>query len=234
MQSAGVSPFSESRVNGRLTVSDWLTGRVRYAISGGIDSWDGTRKTASLGGALEHRAFRDRVSLVVNLTQWLPITSEPAFRASGAHALFRSSDVPSTWVLRAGAGVEHVGDAAPLALWPGAGGGHARPALLRAHPLLHDGVIDASRSSAFGRTLTTANVEIQRWLDRPMLPRMGIAGFADVAQARRGPATDPLTMQIDVGGGLRVKVPGWESILRVDVAHGVRDGRNAMTFGWLF
>jgi hypothetical protein len=41
-------------------------------------------------------------------------------------------------------------------------------------------------------------------------------------------------VQVDVGTGLRVKVPGWERTLRVDVAHGVRDGRNAVTVGWLF
>jgi hypothetical protein len=231
---AGTAPFSESRVHGGLTVSDWLTGRVRYAFSSGLDSWQGSRKTVSLGGTLEQRAFQDRVSLVVNATQWLPITGEPAFHAAGAQAIFRSSGVPSTWVLRAAAGIEQVGDAAPLALWPGAGAGHARSGLLRAHPLLDDGVIDARRSSAFGRTLTSAKVEVQRWLDRPLLPRMGVAGFADVAHARRGATADQPMFQIDVGAGLRVKVPGWDSVLRVDVAHGTRDGRNAITFGWLF
>jgi hypothetical protein len=231
----GAAPFAESRAHGGLTVSDWLTGRTRYSLSGGFDAWDGTRKAASVGGSLEQRAFQDRVALEVNLTQWLPVaTSAPGFHAAGARALYRSSVVPSTWLFRAGAGIEQVGDAAPLAVWPGAGAGQARSALLRAHPLLDEGVIDVSGAAAFGRTLASANVEIQRWLDRPLLPRIGVAGFADLAKARRGNAADQLPLQIDVGAGLRVKIPGWDSVLRVDVAHGTRDGRNAITFGWLF
>jgi hypothetical protein len=231
--SAGTAPFRDSRVHGGLAISDWLIGDVRYTIGGGLDSWDRTSKTVSLGGTLERRAFQDRVSLAGDLTQWLPVTGEPSFRAAGAHVLFRSSVVPSTWVLRAAAGIDRVGQAAPLALWPGAGAGQARSALLRAHPLLDDGVIDMSRS-AFGRTLTSSSVEVQRWFERPLLPRLGMAAFTDVAQARRGAATEPLRLQIDVGAGLRVRIPGWESVLRIDVAHGARDGRNAITFGWLF
>jgi hypothetical protein len=39
---------------------------------------------------------------------------------------------------------------------------------------------------------------------------------------------------VDVGGGLRVHVPGIERLLRIDVAHGLRDGANAVTVGWTF
>jgi hypothetical protein len=39
---------------------------------------------------------------------------------------------------------------------------------------------------------------------------------------------------VDLGAGVRIRVPGWQSTLRVDVAHGLRDGRHALTFGWLF
>jgi hypothetical protein len=38
---------------------------------------------------------------------------------------------------------------------------------------------------------------------------------------------------LDIGGGLRIKIPGAEGVLRIDIAHGVRDGKNALTFGWL-
>lgn len=231
---AGSPALRESRVHGGLTVSDWLTGRVRYSLSGGFDSWDGTRKAASAGAALERRMLDDRVSVAIDAKKWLPVTGDPAFHAVGARAWFRSSSTSSTWVFRAVAGVEHVGDAAPLAVWPGAGDGQARTPLLRAHPLLEGGVIDARRSSAFGRTLTYSNTEVQRWFDRPRLPQVGIAGFVDVARAGRRETAHRPVAQVDVGTGLRVKVPGWERILRVDVAHGVRDGRNAVTVGWLF
>jgi hypothetical protein len=34
--------------------------------------------------------------------------------------------------------------------------------------------------------------------------------------------------------GVRLRIPGAAGVLRADVAHGVRDGANAVTFGWQF
>jgi hypothetical protein len=137
-------------------------------------------------------------------------------------------------VMRGAAGVERAGDAAPFSLWPGAGEGQVRAPLLRAHPLLSDGVVDLTSSSAFGRTLTFASAETQRWLARPSLVRLGVAGFVDVAQASRQATDDGARLQVDPGVGLRIKIPGTPGVLRADVAHGIRDGANALTFGWLF
>jgi hypothetical protein len=36
----------------------------------------------------------------------------------------------------------------------------------------------------------------------------------------------------DVGAGLRIRVPGWGRVLRLDVAHGLTDGANAFTVGF--
>jgi hypothetical protein len=41
-------------------------------------------------------------------------------------------------------------------------------------------------------------------------------------------------LQLDFGAGLRVKLTGAAGVLRVDIAHGISDGANALTFGWLF
>jgi hypothetical protein len=137
------------------------------------------------------------------------------------------------WVYQSAIGATSVSDAAPLAIWPGAGEGIARAALLRAHPLLHDGTIDLGGSSAFGRTLVNGTVEAQRWLDRPLLVRIGLAGFVDAARASRRAASGGEAVQIDLGAGVRIKVPGSAGVLRIDAAHGTRDGRNALTVGWL-
>lgn len=223
----------ESRTRGGLTIGDWLPGGVRYALSTGLDAWSGGRKAASIGGTLEHVAFRDRLSLSIDATQWAPVTGGAAFRSVAARALARSSSDAHGWVARATIGFERVSDAAPLALWPGAGDGQARAPLLRAHPLLRDGVVDMTASSAFGRTLAFGSAEAQRWLERPSIVRLGIAGFADVARASRQSVTGGLA-HVDVGAGLRLKIPGAPGVLRADVAHGLRDGANALTFGWLF
>ena len=228
------SRIVESRTHGGLTVGDWVSGNLRYSVTTGLDAWSGGRKTASLGGGLERTAFGDRLSMSIDATQWAPLTGGAAFRSAGARAIARSSVDTRGWVSRGAIGFERVSDAAPFALWPGAGEGYVRAPLLRGHPLLSEGVVDLTGASAFGRTLTFASAELQRWFERPALVRLGIAGFADVARASRQAAAGGTPAQIDLGAGLRIRIPGTPGVLRADVAHGLHDGANALTFGWLF
>jgi hypothetical protein len=232
---SGRSSFvRQSRTRGALTMSDWLTGGVRYEIGAALDAWDGQRKTASIGGSIERRTFGDRVSISGDATRWMPVTTGPAFHSVGAHLVARSSTAFGGIVYQVAFGATRVSDAAPFAIWPGAGDGHARAPLLRAHPLLNDGVIDVDGDSAFGRTLVNAGMETQRWFARPAFVRVGVAGFVDAARASRRASSGGEALQIDVGTGLRVKVPGSAGVLRLDVARGVRDRANALTVGWLF
>jgi hypothetical protein len=225
--------LATSRLHGGLAVGDWLTGNVRYAVSAAIDAWDGA-KAPSVGVEIERRIANDRVAITAAATSWLPVFTGQQFSSTGARVRYISRANPRRWILRTAAGVDRASDGAPMPLWPGAGEGRARMPLLRAHPLLNGGAIAVSRSSAFGRTLSYATVEGQRWFDRPMLPRVGVAAFADLARASRSINGVRGVAQVDVGGGLRMRVPGSDGVLRVDVAHGMRDGRNALTFGWIF
>ena len=223
----------ESRTHGGLAISDWLSSRVRYTVTTGLDAW-GTNKAASIGGSLERVAFANRLTLSIGGTQWMPVNGGPAFGLTSAHVGARSSTELQGWVGRSELGLERVGDAAPLTLWRGAGEGQVRSPLLRAHPLLTDGVVDLSSAAVFGRTVAYGTGELQRWLDNPPLVRVGFAAFADVARASRQFSGGDTPVQVDIGGGLRIKVPGTPGVLRADFAHGVRDGANALTFGWLF
>jgi hypothetical protein len=203
-------------------------------VSTGIDVWSGDRKAASIGAALERAAFSDRLSLSINATQWAPLTGEAAFRSLGARVNARSSADTQGWVTRTSIGVERVSDEAPLALWPGAGEGQMRAPLLRAHPLLNNGVVDLTSASAFGRTLAFGSAEVQRWFERPTIARLGVAVFTDLGRASRQAADGHTPVYVDAGAGLRIKIPGTPGVLRADVAHGLRDGANALTVGWLF
>jgi hypothetical protein len=223
----------ESRTRGAVTMSDWLTSNVRYELSSGLDAWSGGRKAASFGGAIERRALRDRVAVSVDATRWLPMTSAKAFQSAGARMAVRSSTDLRGWVYRGATGATRASDAAPYALWPGAGEGHARAPLLRAHPLLRDGVVDLSESAAFGRAIWYGTAEAQRWLDRAAPLRIAFAGFVDVARATRRATPGRDAVQTDVGVGWRVKVPGSAGMLRVDIGHGLRDGSDALTVGWI-
>ena len=103
--------------------------------------------------------------------------------------------------------------------------------LLRAHPLLVDGVISGPM---FGERLAYANAEAQHWFEKPLLVRIGVAAFTDVARVWRPLSSTGDPFQVDVGLGLRLRVPGRQGILRVDYGRGIRDGADALTFGWQF
>ena len=91
---------------------------------------------------------------------------------------------------------------------------------------------DRRRHSA--ESLAYGSAEAQRWFDRPWLAHFGIAGFVDVARAARRAAGDMSPIHVDVGTGIRLRIPGMAGALRIDGAHGLRDGANALTFGWQF
>jgi predicted double-glycine peptidase len=230
----GVTPstFDEARTHASLTVSDWLTPRVRYSVTGGADTWRGrsySGRTALAGGSLEYRWLDDRIAVSGTATAWAPAS----FVTSGVRTAYRSSFASQGWVYLADAGVDRASNSAPLATWPGAGDGHSRDLLLRAHPLLESGAIDLDEHSAFGRTVLYTHAEAQRWFAPDRVVRPAIAVFADAAQASRRQQASTVT-QFDVGAGLRVKLPGASGALRVDVAHGLRDGADALTVGWQY
>lgn len=232
---SGTGTMRESRLHGGLTVSDWLTSRVRYSLNAGVDAWTGDeRKTAAIGAAIERRWLADRAALEVHGTNWIGVGSSEGFSAGGVRLGLQSSRDARGWVALGTVGFDRVSERAPLQVWPGAGDGHARVPLLRAHPLLDDGVISVGPSTAFGRSLSYGTVEAQRWLDKPMLVRVGLAGFVDAARAWRRVAGNDSPTQVDIGAGLRLRIPGTVGLLRADVAHGVRDGGNAVTFGWQY
>jgi predicted double-glycine peptidase len=236
------STLREERAHGGVAIADWLNGNLRYELTAGLDSWDGARRTASVGAMLDRRLARDRLSIAADAAVGMPLTTDPGFRAAGLRVTFRSSTRETrrpanpesggpVGALILTGGVDAVSAAAPLAFWPGAGEGHARRPLLRAHPLLVDGVISGP---TFGERLAYGNAEAQHWFEKPLLVRIGLAAFTDVARVWRPLSSTGDPFQVDVGLGLRLRVPGRQGVLRVDYGRGIRDGSDALTFGWQF
>jgi len=160
----GAAPLRDERTHVGFTSSDWLTGAVRYSLSASFDSWKNGPTAPAFGGSLDRRWFDDRLSVAADVTAWFPVRGDDEngrFAAAGARATVGSSRRSTTWVGEATVGMDGVTDEAPMMLWPGAGDGRARPLLLRAHPLLDDGIIDATGREVFGRTLGYVNVEGQ-------------------------------------------------------------------------
>jgi predicted double-glycine peptidase len=231
-----VAETVESHAHGGLSVSDWLAPGIRYVASAGFDAWrqaGANRRAAFVGASLERRWFDDRWSMTGKGTAWLPVSGGSTLRDAGVRTAFVSSASKKGSVYLADLGAERVSDAAPLELWPGATDGHASPLLVRAHPLLDDGIFSIANGSVFGRTVKYASAEAQRWFEPKTAIHLGVATFVDLASASRGPTPEHGgAVQLDLGIGLRIGIPGSERSLRVDLAHGTRDGADALTIGW--
>jgi hypothetical protein len=176
---------------------------------------------------IRYQTIDDRFSTSAGTTIWTHHGSE-WFASSSLE--WRSKVRHEGSVLLARAGASLASEGTPLLSWSGAGAGQARAELLRAHPLLHDGVI---RDAVFGRGLVSGGVEWRRWaapIKRVM--RFGPALFVDTARAYDVPEYGDPRAHVDAGAGLRLAIPG-AGVLRTDVAVGLRDGKWAFSVGWL-
>lgn len=203
--------LDQERRHAAVAVSDWPSAHLRYRIGAALDRWNNGATHVSLVAGLDRRFAQDRVALAAETT------ATTGYGTGTFSARWRSSRTEFTGVTAA-ATVTAVTRHAPLDLWPGGDTGVVRRTLLRAHPLLDDGVIDASR---LHRTLVHATVEYQRPLLFRPLARFGWAAFLDAARD-----------DVDAGAGLRLRVPGAPGALRIDLARGLRDGRVALSAAW--
>jgi hypothetical protein len=226
------SIVEESRRRVEFTISNWTMTGLRWEGSVALDRLRPARSAAggqafAVAGTAHQRLASDRAYLEARAGYWVGdvSTSTLAFRSEWRSRLANEGRV---WIAQAGA--DRAAANAPLALWPGAGTGHGRDVLLRAHPLLENGIV---RGGAFGQRLIHAGVEGRHWLRPRRQPiRFAPAVFLDAARAFRGLDGAGQRWQFDAGLGVRVSVPG-SGVLRVDVAHGLRDGRTALSVGWV-
>ena len=211
---------------GVLGSSIWLEPWLRARLRAGFERWDGRGSFIRSGAGFDIRAGGDRVALATSLDAWLSTDGRPGFGRISADAAFKSRDRLQGLVLTLTAGVEAVDQDSPPTLWPGAGTGFARQNLLRAHPLLNDGVISGP---AFDRHLATGGAEFVYWFDLGSGFLMGGAGFLDFARSWGVRKADSFT---DAGVGLRLGTSAREAVLRIDVATGLDDDEFAVSVGW--
>lgn len=213
------------RVGARLGVSDWMTGRLRWDVSAGVDEWAGETARGSIGGGARWASLDDRVDASAGVQAWL---GHAGFATIDAGVRARSSSAVRGRVFRGTGGVQIATDTTPLDLWWAGDTGHARVALVRAHPLLDQGRLRVER---LGRAVAHASLEAQRWwtVVRPVSAAAAVFGdVARTARRRDGPALG----DVDVGVGARVAVAGVPGVFRVDVAKGLRDGATAISIAY--
>ena len=230
----------EERRRVGLQLGDWSTGWLRWQTGAALDhlrEYGGpdqtgldTRDYLSVDGTLNARLAADRLALAASASWWTPLAGGNRFGAGGLMAAWRTTGdarVPS-W--SAVTEMSVASGAAPLALWQGAGTGQGRSGLLRAHPLLSDGVLTGP---VFGRDVAHASLEYTRPVKFTRAGRLSVAGFVDAAQAWHrlsGLGTSPL--YVDAGVGVRVNGPGPGGAIRIDIAHGLRGGGTTLSASW--
>ncbi|TML11211.1 MAG: hypothetical protein E6G39_14540 [Actinobacteria bacterium] len=165
----------------------------------------------------------DRLDARAQLRTWFGGGSE--FERVEARVIARSSARMNGVVVETGGGVNAVNSSAPPDLWFAGDTGRARPLLLRAHPILTEG--ERFRTERLGRLFVNESTEVQRWWGVGPF-RAGAATFVDAGRTARRLLGEPVT-DVDVGVGFRGSYPGRAGRLRLDVAHGLRDGDTALS-----
>jgi hypothetical protein len=232
-RSDGEQVVVEDRRRLALGYSDWMGADTRVGLAVAFDRWDTSRDYLAMSGSAERRLADDRLALRAQAGIWPALGHAASFGTGGLGVSWRSGSTSVSGRLSrftARAGLESASASAPFGVWPGADVGHARAVLARAHPLLREGVVSGG---IVGRTLAHGGMELRThtWARGPA--RLGVTLFSDVARAWHTlEPTYANRTQIDVGVGFRVSVPGEARTLRLDVAHGLRDGRNAISVGW--
>ena len=207
----------------RLDAGAWLTGNARWQVTGGADRWNDGPMHAMTGAAIRMASGADRFDLRGSTRAWFGGGS--SFESGDVQLLARSSAQPQGVVFVVDGGVSAISAAAPPDLWLAADTGRARPLLLRAHPILTGD--EQFRTDRLARLLGHGTTEVQRWWQAGPL-RVGGAAFVDSARTAWRLTGSAIT-DVDTGVGLRIAVPGKPDAMRIDVAHGLRDGATAFS-----
>jgi hypothetical protein len=201
----------EQRQRASLSLAHWWAADTRAVVTVAADDWSRRGRHLSLSAEVEERLPGDHVAVGGNVAGWWSGASAPFYAASGRGSI-RTRAAADHTRLRVDVAYDFASRRAPLALWSGAGTGAGRTLLLRAHPLLRDGVVDGE---AFGRRLVSGTAEAETPLGSLGPAPVRAVAFVDavkiLAPARRGTL-------VDIGAGLRLQPPGWRSALRVDLA----------------
>jgi hypothetical protein len=170
------------------------------------------------------------VSLAGRVSGWGAWTGRPFYSGSLRLSARNRVTVGERPLLRLDLTYEAASAHAPLALWPGAGTGLGRDLLLRAHPLVRDGIVDGR---CFGREILRAGVEAEASAARLGPVRLSPALFVDSARVLAPlPGISSRQTFVDLGAGLRVRVASRRSTLRADVATPWGSIRPRLSVGW--
>jgi hypothetical protein len=222
-------PFSDDtfptarRSGGGAAVSNWLTSWARVSVRVGLDAWEDRGPYGVVSGELRVASARDRLTVVIDGSHWQGDGSFGSI-ATSLRLRSRADNRGRVFIVRGGGAAAT--ESTPADLWFAGDTGSVRPALLRAHPIVDDGMLLSDR---LGRRIAHLSGEVRQWWTVKSIVQLGVAAFADAVYVERLAEPDGRD-DIDMGGGLRIGLPGLDGVFRVDVGKGLRDGSTALSF----
>ena len=216
--------FPTTRRSGAgASVSNWLTSWARVSARLGLDSWDERGKYGVASAGLRLASAHDRLTVGIDASNWI---GDDSFGVMAMSARLRTRDDNRGRVFIVRGGGAFASESTPADLWFAGDTGNVRPSLLRAHPVVDDGMLQSDR---LGRRIAHVSGEVRQWWMLKAFAQIGAAVFADAAHVERRAEPDGQD-DVDVGGGLRLALPGLDGVFRLDVGKGLRDGSTALSF----
>jgi hypothetical protein len=241
--SLGAIVVREPRRRVGLHLAKWSTSWLRWQTGAALDTlreYDDLDATDSrfnprdyfnADSALDIRLAGDHLALGATGGWWVPFAGGDRFATGGLRLAWRSTVDATHPSWSAVTGFEAASSVAPLALWSGAGTGEGRSELLRAHPLLDNDVLTGA---VFGRDVAHASFEYDRPVGETVAGGLSLAAFVDTARAwHRVNGLDTSPLFVDAGVGVRLRAPGPNGGVRIDVAHGLRGGGLTLSADWV-
>jgi hypothetical protein len=219
-----VVPVAHRR-GAHLTASLWSRHWMRITVRGGAEIWREIGEFGLAGGGLRLMTPDDRIDVRVDATRWIG-RADPSFGTVEFGATVRSTTEHRgrVWIARGGAAAASA--TTPADIWFAGDTGRARGVPLRAHPVIDGGKLDPQQ---IGRRIQHLSGEVQNWWAYRTKLQLGAAMFVDTARAGQRVFPDAKS-DVDVGIGGRFSAPGFGGVLRIDIAHGLRDGDDALSF----
>jgi hypothetical protein len=221
-------PFTEEafpasrRTGAGITLSNWISGSIRVSGRTGIARWD-RESYAVTAGELRVDTARDRLTVTTEVSGWFGADPFATLTAS-MRVQSRAENRGLVFIALGGGGVATA--STPADVWFAGDTGNVKRTLLRAHPVIHDGML---RSDRLGRRIVHLSGEVRQWWSIRSAVRLGAAAFADAARVSRRVQSDSQA-DVDLGAGLRLGVPGLNGVFRLDVGKGLRDGATVLSF----
>jgi len=220
----------ESRRARHIGFGGWVTAAVRPSLSLTYDRWSADRNFLGVSAKLDVYARDDRLRIRAGGTQAAGLSGTGAYTQLEAGARWASAITIARPSWSARVGVNWASEGTPQGAWPIVGTNLEWAIPLRAHSATAGGLLNPAST---GRRVAHAGLTTDYPVHRFGVIVLAAGAFLDGARIDHGAdGSGANRWLLDLGGGVRLGVgDGKLGVFRLDLAHGLTDGKAAVTIG---